>query len=203
MAIKLKRYASSFAPLSEALNELAAAIEFVGNRSFHAGKGLVYSQTDDGVMVDFIGNTGGGDSGGSLRPWDLFAKTADGTNYLCKVVPGTIAGFIPSNMFAEFTAASTGTVYFKVKCQTNGKQITSCLIEVNATAPPSIVPTLEALPSEFYVMFGIMLDGVMYRTIGDGNPQVFSYLAFELPKTTTPSPGMSPYERWYSWSVSK
>jgi hypothetical protein len=138
-----------------------------------------------------------GKSQENTRPFDIIEF--DGEKG--KVWPGTVAGIMPSNLFsggklAEFNAGS-GLMKWKCKCLTDGKQITSVQIVVDASDPPAQTLVPSALPAEAWFLFGLTFEGTVYRTLGPGNPSVTLNQAIVTDKTSAPPPGVPGVDRWY------
>jgi hypothetical protein len=143
-------------------------------------------------------------------PWEIIDLIGQGepdqngnfSNYEGNVWPGTAAGILPSNLFAggklaTFTVPAALTKW-KAKCLTDGKQITSVEIVVDATDPPQQTLVPSALPAEAWFIFGLTLDGTAYRTIGPNNPSVTLNQAIVTDKTDSPPPGVPGIDRWYN-----
>ena len=135
-----------------------------------------------------------------ILPWGI-TLTSDGSGYKGTVWPGTVAGILPSNVFsngvlAEFSVGAS-LMKWKAKCLTDGKQITSVEIIVEASNPPAQNLVPSALPAEAWFLFGLTFEGTTYRTIGQGNPIVTLNQAIITDKTQAPPPGVPGVDRWY------
>lgn len=163
---------------------------------------------DDEGWYPCPGPAGGG--GGSSKPWDVSlsgvgtpdATTGKYSSYKGTVWPGTVAGILPSNVFsngklAEFSVGAS-MMKWKAKCLTNGKQITSVEIVVDASDPPAQTLVPSALPAEAMFVFGVTFEGSAYRTIGLGNPSVTFHQAIVTDKENPPPPGIPGVDRWYN-----
>jgi hypothetical protein len=118
-----------------------------------------------------------------------------------KVWPGTVAGIMPSNLFSggklrEFDAGS-GFAIWKIQCFTDGKQITRAEIVVDSSQPPAQILVPSALPAEAWFVFGLTIQGAVYRTLGPGNPGVTLNQAVVTDKPAAPPPGVPGVDRWY------
>lgn len=167
-------------------------------REIQPGVGYSYTASRGGFSLSI--NGGGGSSRPALQPFDIQLSSAT-SGYKATIVPGLVAGIIPSNIFAEFTVTDALT-YFICKLSTDGTKITAAEILTGSTPPP--LPTLipSALPSEVQFVFGLTKDGKAFRTIGNGNPVVSSSLVIQTDKTTAPPPGIPGVDRWYNLIVS-
>jgi hypothetical protein len=174
------------------------------------GVGIKLTETLNGTVVSLKPTRSFGGGGGTeRRPWDIINLRGNGepdedgkfSSYKAEVWPGTAAGLMPSNLFADGKLA-TFTVpaalqKWKAKCLTDGKQITSVQIVVDATDPPAQNLVPSALPAEAWFVFGLTFEGATYRTLGSGNPSVTLNQAVVTDKTSAPPPGVPGVDRWY------
>jgi hypothetical protein len=170
-------------------------------REIQPGVGYSYTSSSGGVSLSIKG--GGGSAAKPVQPFDIQLSSDPDTpnGYTATIVPGLVAGIMPSNIFTEFTVTATLT-YFICKLSTDGTKVTAAEI-LTASSPPPL-PTLipSALPSEVQFVFGLTKEGKAFRTIGAGNPVVSSALAIQTDKTTAPPPGIPGVDRWYNLIVS-
>lgn len=143
------------------------------------------------------------------RPWEIIDFIGVGdpdengkfSNYEGNVWPGTATGMLPSNLFAGGKLATfavpAALTKWKAKCLTDGTQITSVEIVVDASDPPAQALVPSALPAEAWFVFGVTFDGAVYRTLGPGNPFITLDRAIITDKTSTPVPGIPGVDRWY------
>ena len=142
---------------------------------------------------------GGTPAAATRQPWDLIprADPDNETQYLVKVQPGTLNGFLPTNWDEEFELAATGLNYAKAVIATDGQNITSVAIDIDTTAPVVQEPVVFGLEEEIEYLFGLFIQGQTYRVIGDGDItlQARQYLV-----TTADPPslaGESPFNIFY------
>jgi hypothetical protein len=196
-----KRSALSAADLNLAMDALKRARVL-------PGVGIKLTETLNGTVVSLKPGRFGG-SGTERRPWDIINLAGEGepnedgkfSSYKAEVWPGTVAGLMPSNLFADgklaaFTAGAD-LMKWKAKCLTDGKQITSVEIVVDASDPPAQTLVPSALPAEAWFLFGLTFEGTVYRTLGPGNPYVTLNQAVVTDKTSAPPPGVPGVDRWY------
>jgi len=136
-----------------------------------------------------------------ILPWGITLTPVTDTSFTGTVWPGTVAGILPSNLFsggvlAKFSVGAS-LMKWKAKCLTNGKQITSVQIVVDASDPPVQTLVPSALPAEAWFVFGVTFEGVAYRTLGPSNPIVSVTQKITTDKTTTPLAGVPGVDRWY------
>jgi hypothetical protein len=191
-------------------SDLNSLVDVLKRARVLPGVGIKLTETLNGTVVSLKPTRGGG--GGSSterRPFDIINLRGEGepdedgkySNYKAEVWPGTVAGLLPSNLFdagklATFTVPAA-LQKWKCKCLTDGKQITSVQIVVDASDPPAQTLVPSALPAEAWFLFGLTFEGANYRTLGPGNPSVTLNQAVVTDKTTAPPPGVPGVDRWY------
>lgn len=129
--------------------------------------------------------------------WDLIASNDEDSEneYIVSVVPGTLNGFLPENWDDEFNV-SNGLYYAKAIVQTDGRTQTGLSIEIDQTAPEVQEPSEFAIPSSAELLFGILIDGVAYRTIGANfiaTPKLWLTTQADSP----PQPGELPFRQYF------
>jgi hypothetical protein len=173
------------------------------------GVGIKLTETLNGTVVSLKPTRSFGGGSTERRPWDIINLAGEGepdsngkfSNYKGEVWPGTVAGLMPSNLFADGKLA-TFTVgadlqKWKAKCLTDGKQITSVQIVIDSEDPPAQTLVPSGLPAEAWFLFGLTFEGAVYRTLGPGNPFVQTNHAIVTDKTSAPPPGVPGVDRWY------
>lgn len=195
-------------PLSAA--DLNSLVDVLKRARVLPGVGIKLTETLNGTVISLKPTRGaGGGTTTERRPWDIINLRGDGepdeegkfSSYKAEVWPGTAAGLMPSNLFADGKLA-TFTVpaalqKWKCKCLTDGKQITSVQIVVDASDPPTQTLVPSALPAEAWFVFGLTFEGTAYRTLGNGNPSITLNQAIVTDKTSSPPPGIPGVDRWY------
>jgi hypothetical protein len=195
-------------PLSAA--DLNLAMDALKRARILPGVGIKLTETLNGTVVSLKpGRFGGSGTGTERRPWDIINLRGEGepdkdgkfSNYKGQVWPGTVAGLMPSNLFADGKLATfsvgAALMKWKAKCLTDGKQITSVEIVVDASDPPAQTLVPSALPAEAWFLFGLTFEGAVYRNLGPGNPSVTLNQAVVTDKTSPPPPGVPGVDRWY------
>ena len=177
------------------------------------GVGIKLTETVNGTVISLKPTRSGGGSSAPAtenRPWDIINMRGVGSpdqnggfsSYQAEVWPGTVAGIIPINLFSagklrtfECPAALHRWI---ARCETNGRQITKVTIEIDDQDPPvqNLVPS--ALPAEASFVFGLSVNGIVYRTIGPNNPRISINQAVVTDKATSPPPGIPGVDRWYN-----
>jgi hypothetical protein len=195
-------------PLSAA--DLNTAMDALKRNRILPGVGIKLTETLNGTVVSLKPTRGAGGGGSTeRRPWDIINLRGEGepdedgkfSNYKAEVWPGTVAGLMPSNLFsggklASFTVGAD-LMKWKAKCLTDGKQITSVQIVVDASDPPAQTLVPSGLPAEAWFLFGLTFEGAFYRPLGPGNPSVQLNQAVVTDKTSAPPPGVPGVDRWY------
>lgn len=196
------------APLGAA--DLNSLVDVLKRARVLPGVGIKLQETLNGTVISLKPTRGGGGGSGSERqPFDIINLRGQGkpdangkfSNYQAEVWPGTVAGLLPNNLFADGKLASftvgAALQKWKCKCLTDGKQITSVQVVVDAQDPPAQALVPSALPAEAWFLFGLTFEGAVYRTLGPGNPSVTLNQAVVTDKTQAPPPGVPGVDRWY------
>jgi hypothetical protein len=142
-----------------------------------------------------------GSSSGRHYPWDVtLTRSGNSGPYTGTIYPGSVAGIIPSNIFNTFTVDSSLT-YWIGNLTTDGRKVTGATISTSQSSPPP--PTLipSSLPSLVQFVFALSSNGKVWRTIGQGNPNISSQIVVVTDKTTSPPPGTPGVDRWYNLIV--
>jgi hypothetical protein len=194
-------------PLSAA--DLNLAMDALKRNRILPGVGIKLTETLNGTVVSLKPTRSFGGGSSERRPWDIINLRGEGepdsngkfSNYKAEVWPGTVAGLMPSNLFsggklASFTVGAD-LQKWKAKCLTDGRQITSVEIVVDASDPPAQTLVPSGLPAEAWLVFGLTFEGAVYRTLGPGNPFVQTNQAIVTDKTSPPPPGVPGVDRWY------
>jgi hypothetical protein len=134
------------------------------------------------------------------QPWDLLARPdpdADPEDetppYLVRVRPGTLNGILPTNWDEEFTCAAEGLHYAKAIVATDGEAITGVTIEIDTSAPSVQEPAEFGIENPVEYLFGLFLEGTVYRVIGAGHIAISPKLWLTTQKQSAPAPGELPF----------
>ena len=197
------------APLGAA--DLNSLVDVLKRARVLPGVGIKLQETLNGTVISLRPTRGGGGGSGSeRRPFDIINLRGEGepneegkfASYKAEVWPGTVAGLLPNNLFADGKLASftvpAALQKWKCKCLTDGKQITSVEVVVDAQDPPAQALVPSALPAEAWFLFGLTFEGAVYRPLGPGNPSVTLNQAVVTDKTQAPPPGVPGVDRWYN-----
>jgi hypothetical protein len=148
---------------------------------------------------------GGGGTPATFQPWDLLAQVdpdADPEDptppYLVRVRPGTLNGILPTNWDIEEECAGTGLFYAKAVVATDGEGITGVTIVINGTAPTVQAPQEFGIANPVEYLFGLFLEGSVYRVIGAGHITISPKLWLTTEKQSPPAPGELPFEQYFT-----
>lgn len=189
--------------------DLNLAMDAVRRARVLPGVGIKLTETVNGTVVSVKPQRIAVGGAPNMAPWDIFGLAGIGepdsegkySNYEASVWPGTVAGIFPSNLFSDGELAKFNVgkslMKWKAKCLTNGKQITSVQIVVDASDPPAQTLVPSALPAEAMLVFGVTFEGIAYRTLGPGNPTVSLTQKITTDKTEPPMAGVPGVDRWY------
>ena len=202
MSVSLPRYRCTNKELEEALNTLAENVEKAINRQFHAGRNMFMDVTETHVLLLATGE----DASAIVRlPWDI-ASTVTGagsptTTCKFKLVPSTVSGLVPQNIFADdLEATLTGTQWVQMSCVTDGKIVTSCTLSVEDTQPDAPEPQKNSGVTPVKFCVGVFLDGEYYN-LWKKAISVTSREAFREDKSD-PTIAELPYDSWWGWTIS-
>jgi len=126
--------------------------------------------------------------------------TATTTGYEVTFQAGTINGVLPSNMFDKLTGVTTASInYFYLKCATDGKVITSSIIEKATSLRTPAQPTADSAPSEFNILLGYMAtSGIADIAISCGHLQARIAPSLQEDSNTYVA-GKRNYTQFYNW----
>jgi hypothetical protein len=148
---------------------------------------------------------GGSSTPATIQPWDLQARVDPDANpedanppYLVRVRPGTANGILPSNWDEEFEYPGTGLFYAKAVIATDGEAITGVTIEIDSTPPAVQEPVEFGIQNPVEYLFGLFLEGTVYRVIGAGHITISPKLWLTTEKPTLPAPGELPFLQYFT-----
>jgi len=169
------------------------------------GRGITLRQEGVGVRVDLAASVSGSPVYAATQPWDLVAQVdpdadpEDATPpYLVRVRPGTANGILPSNWDIEQSCAATGLFYAKAVIATDGEAVTGVTIVINGTAPTVQQPVEFGIQNPVEYLFGLFLEGSVYRVIGAGHITISPKLWLTTEKPTIPAPGELPFSQYFT-----
>jgi hypothetical protein len=165
-----------------------------------------------GTEITVAPQRGGGTSTPTARqPWDLIARVdpdADPEDenppYLVSVQPGTLNGFLPTNWNTEgggkdVVCQSDGTLYYaKAIVATDGQAMTSVTIEIDENAPDPQEPQEFGIANPVEYLFGLFLEGTVYRVIGDGHIDISPKLWLTTEKELPAASGEIPFRQFFA-----
>ena len=134
------------------------------------------------------------------QPWDLIARVdpdADPEDetppYLVRVQPGTLNGILPSNWDEEFECVGTGLHYAKAVIATDGEAVTGVTIAIDTTQPVVQEPVEFGIENPVEHLFGLFLEGTVYRVISAGHITISPKLWLTTQKPSPPAAGELPF----------
>jgi hypothetical protein len=188
---------------SERLNAIVTEIK----RNKPKGeRGITVRQDGTGTYIGLAASLPrGATTPATIQPWDLQARVdpdadpEDATPpYLVRVRPGTANGILPSNWDEEFEYPGTGLWYAKAVIATDGEAITGVTIEIDATPPAVQEPVEFGIQNPVEYLFGLFLEGAVYRVIGAGHITISPKLWLTTEKPTLPAPGELPFLQYFT-----
>ena len=160
-----------------------------------------FKKLPGGTEIVVAPQSGGGTSTPTtFQPWDLLAQVdpdADPEDetppYLIRVRPGTLNGILPTNWDIEEEVSGTALIYAKAVVATDGEAITGVTIVINGTAPTVQAPQEFGISNPVEYLFGLFLQGAVYRVIGAGHITISPKLWLTTERQTLPEPGELPF----------
>jgi len=141
----------------------------------------------------------------TTQPWDLQARVdpdADPEDanppYLVRVRPGTLNGILPTNWDIEEECAGTSLFYAKAVVATDGEAITGVTIEIDDSPPTVQEPVEFGIENPVEYLFGLFLEGSVYRVIGAGHITISPKLWLTTEKQSLPAPGELPFLQYFT-----
>jgi hypothetical protein len=189
---------------SERLNAIVTEIK----RNKPKGeRGITVRQDGTGTYIGLAASLpqGGSSTPATIQPWDLQARVdpdADPENptppYLVRVRPGTLNGILPTNWDIEEECAGTGLFYAKAVVATDGEAITGVTIEIDNSPPEAQEPVEFGIANPVEYLFGLFLEGSVYRVIGAGHITISPKLWLTTERQSPPAPGELPFEQYFT-----
>ena len=138
------------------------------------------------------------------EPWDVKITEEEGVSnsFEAVVVPGTINGIIPSNMWNKFNIGNANLSYLQaeINFDSNKRTVDSVTLSFVTTPPPPNAATKDTIPTSSKILLGIIKDQSAYNLSGKKN--IGLYVA-EAGRTTRANakPNESVWEIWYTWAM--
>jgi hypothetical protein len=132
-------------------------------------------------------------------PFDPTA-TAVASGYEVSFSAGTINGILPTNMFSKLTGVTTSAVnYFYLKCASDGKLLTTAVIEKDTSVRTPQVSNVDTAPAELNVLIGYMTTaGVAVKTIPCSNITAKIFPTIQEDNVTYVA-GERNFKQYYNW----
>lgn len=135
--------------------------------------------------------------GGAATTYPFTCKISGTT---LRLTPGTVNSLVPSNMTSSFIISTSGTFYVMLDCNAVNAAITAAAIAVYSIPPVAIPSLIAQPPTTFSVCLAVIVNGVAYRSIGNGSVSANAYEVARFAKPM-PSPDAMPYDSYFSWRI--
>jgi len=115
---------------------------------------------------------------------------------------GKVNEILPTNMFSPFESVSTGSLnYFYVKCESDGKLITSAVIEKDTEIRTPQASNADTAPDELNILIGYLAtSGMFVKTIPCENITARIYPTVQEDNVTYVA-GARNFKQYYSWGT--
>jgi hypothetical protein len=114
---------------------------------------------------------------------------------------GVINGLIPSNYLSLTGISKTGVVYIVLGVTLSNAAVQTASFSTSGSAPPAFSTSMGVPPTSLELLTHVVVDGIVFRVLGPGNPWLTPVVVFETDKTGSLSFGERPTDLWYSYSL--
>jgi hypothetical protein len=159
--------------------------------------GGIFKRGVGGTTITLQPSRGGASA--QICPFDP-SVTAATSGYEVSFSAGTINGILPTNMFSKLTGVTTSAVnYFYLKCATDGKLLTTAVIEKDTSVRTPQASNADSAPAELNVLIGYMTTaGVAVKTIPCANITAKVLPTIQEDNVTYVA-GERNFKQYYSW----
>jgi hypothetical protein len=147
--------------------------------------------------------SGGGTSTPSTTHPFKVSASANETNVIVTVRPGTINSVLPSNTFTDnaltpLTLALDTIGHVVLTATSDGTQITSAVLSVDVAAPAAQTPVAFSVPTLAKWLLAVVFNSSVYQVVTD-NLTVAGVQQFIADRASPAVPGQLPYQPYYVW----
>jgi hypothetical protein len=163
--------------------------------------GGVFRRGVGGTTITIASGRGGGGAVAQTCPFDI-TVTPVTSGYNVSFLAGTVNGLLPTNMFEPFTNVTTASVnYFYIKCTSDGKLITSTVIEKDTSVRTPQASNIDTAPSLLNILIGYMTTaGQAFKTIPCNNITAKIYPTIQEDNVTYVG-GERNFKQYYNWGT--
>jgi len=176
-------------------------IDSIRECQIQSGVGYSFSRTAGGTTLSISTNKPQPPAEAQVCPFTPTAVATEGT-FNISFSAGTVNQLIPSNMFDNPVISGVTTsarTYFYVKCTTDGKVVTSAVIEEDTTPRTPVENTPDVAPSEFNILIATMSTyGIIESTIPCQNLSAKVYPNIQEDKPDFAA-GERNFIQYYNW----
>lgn len=177
---------------ADRLNSILAEIKT--NRP-RGERGITVRRSGDTTYIGLAANLQRASS--EPQPWDIYVADETEGSQTLKVLPGTLNGFLASNWDQEFTCSTTGFYYAKAIVATDGQAMTGVTIAIDEEVPSAQTAQAFGIDASIEIAFGIVSEGIVYRTIGAGNISASPKPWLTTERETPPAAGELPFTQYF------
>jgi hypothetical protein len=138
----------------------------------------------------------------TLCPFTPIATAISSGGYKVSFSAGTVNGILPTNMFSPIVGVTTSSVnYFYLKCGSDGKLLTTAVIEKDTTIRTPQASNIDTAPTEFNILIAYMTTaGKAFTTIACDNLTARIYPTIQQDNVTYVA-GERNFKQYYSWGI--
>lgn len=135
----------------------------------------------------------------AICPFDPQVATTT-AGYEVSFSAGTINGILPTNIFSPLTGITTaGKTYFYIKCASDGKLLTTAVIEKSTSIRTPQASNADSAPTEINVLIGYMTTaGTAVKTIPCSNITARVFPTIQEDNVTYVA-GQRNFKQYYNW----
>jgi hypothetical protein len=141
----------------------------------------------------------GGGGVATTCPFDITA-TATAGGYEVSFATGTVNGILPTNMFIPLTGVTTSsTNYFYLKCDSDGKLLTSATIEKDTTIRTPQASNADTAPAQLNILIGgLTTAGITFKSLPCENITAKVYPSIQEDNVSYVA-GARNFKQYYTW----
>lgn len=198
----LKGVPAAFANVQEKINEIIESLTPL--LKLQGAGGIKITPSQSNVIFSWVGGETGGDGepvdNRPKYPLDLTLIDSGGS-FTGTFRPGYVNGLIPSNYLSLGGISKTGTVYIELNVTLSNAEVQTASFSASGSPPPAFPTNMSTPPTSLAILTHVVVDGIVFRVLGPGNPWLTVSAIFETDKTGSISPGEKSTNVWYSYSL--
>jgi hypothetical protein len=192
----LRKYQVGEPITAEMINGIVDAIREAQVSSVVGG---TFKRSSGGTTISVATPKGVAGASSTICPFDP-TVTATTSGYQVSFSAGTINGILPTNIFSPLTGVTTASKnYFYIKCTSDGKLLTSAVIEKDTSVRTPQASNADTAPTTVNVLIAYMTTaGVAVKTIPCSNITARIFPTIQEDNVTYVA-GERNFKQYYNW----